>query len=190
MFIENKITKSTDEELMRLVQKNKSQAYEELYKRYIKKIYWYFYKMLNKNEILAEELSQECMIRIYTKANTFDCEKIFGKWIFTIAHNLCIAQYRLKKYYMESIDDIETEGDYIVDNNFDFKIDMKIKSEVLAILIEELEPIAKSIILMRFFYDYSFAEIAEILNKPVGTIKSKLFYILKNLSIKLIEYKD
>jgi len=82
----------TDEELMRLIQANNHEAFNELYSRYKVPLYSYFYGLLNKT--IAEELLQETFLKIVNKRDSFRFDSKVKTWIWTIAKNTLRDQWR------------------------------------------------------------------------------------------------
>jgi RNA polymerase sigma-70 factor (ECF subfamily) len=177
-----------DEELMVLIQSKNSDAMEELYKRYSKRMLGFFYQMLNKDENKAQDFLHDLFLKCIEKAWLFNPEKIFRTWFFTIASNMCKNEYRLvvaknafSQIYIPDVADEEF-------NIFFSAIDENIIRNHIERSIQMLEPKHKEVFLLRFQEELSVKEISEILEIPEGTVKSRIFNSLKKLQNRLVEF--
>ena len=153
-------------------------AFSEIFDFIAPKINAYYIKNNLSNE-QAEELTQEVLSTIWLKADLFNPEKSkFITWSFTIARNKKIDFYRKNKKNDVSEDDIR---DFLYENNKsdDYEIESTIKK-----ITQELDQNQKKLIKMSFFEQKSHKNIAEELEIPLGTVKSRIRHIL----IKLQKY--
>ena len=176
----------TDETLMAEIAIKNHRAFETLYGRYSKLMFSYFYRMLWKNKELANDMTQELFTKVVVNAETFNTSRPFKTWMYSIAHNMCKNEYaksEIRKKAQMNIDQIEkNQASQFIDLS-----DFKIK---LTALIEQLDAAKKETIELRFFQELSVPEIATAMNCSEGTVKSRIFYILKDLQKDLIEFKD
>ena len=84
----------TDEELMHFIINGEEFAFNELYKRYAKKLLGYFTRMLNYDRIMAEDALQDVFLKIAEDPTRFDHSRSFKTWVFAIASNQCKNFYR------------------------------------------------------------------------------------------------
>lgn len=175
----------TDEELLPLIAEGKSPAFDELYHRYGQRMFSYFFRMLWKNKELAEDQTQELFLKVIHHARKFDTNRSFSTWVYSIAHNMCKNEYRKEevrmKYAAIKPGESSTGNEKLVDLQ-KFKIAV---SNCISRLNEE----KKSLFILRFQEHLSVPEISTILNIPEGTIKSRLFYLLKEMKEELSEFK-
>lgn len=178
-----KLAEYRDEKLAEKAAKGSEKAFKELYERYEKKIYRYFLKMLNFDVEAAADFTQECFFRVIRAANRFDADRKFSTWIFSIAYNLCKAEYRKRANSSPPLDMSvsETAADKLVDLR-DFSNEFRRETE-------KFDEKTKTVVYLRLVEEAKLAEIAEILDLPLGTVKSKLFYALKKLAKNLSHYK-
>ena len=155
-------------------------AFSQIFDFMAPKINGYFVKnSLNIEQ--AEELTQEVLSTIWTKANLFDPKKSkFITWSFTIARNKKIDFYRKnqKNYFNE--DDVRY---FLYENNkiSDYEIEPSIKK-----INSELDENQQKLIKMSFFEEKSHKNIAAELEIPLGTVKSRIRSILNKMSKSLI----
>lgn len=172
------------------------QAYAEILARYREPIYYMLLKMI-KSEIDAEDLTIEAFGKAFKKLNQYEPTYAFSTWLYKIATNNCIDFIRKKKMKTFSID-AQEEGE---ENSRKFEPvaytltpeekaikDQKIK--VMHQVVEQLKPRYRSLIELRFFKEYSYQEIAEELNLPLGTVKAQLFRAKELLFEILKDSKD
>ncbi len=178
----------SDEELMRFSSAGDNEAFSELYERYSKKLYFFFLRMLFNDEEKSKDFVQNVFIRIIEKSESFDNTKSFKTWVFTIAANLCKNEYRhqeiKEKQEKSSNSNISVNTEESIINN----IDIDSFNNQLIIEINKLDDEHKSIFTLKFQQNLSLAEISEIVDCPLGTVKSRLFYTLKNMAKKLTVY--
>jgi RNA polymerase sigma-70 factor, ECF subfamily len=177
----------SDEVLMMLITEKDKSAFEELYKRYSKKMLCYFYRMLWNDYNLAKDFLQDLFLKIIEKPEMFDSQKIFSVWFYSLASNMCKNEYKRTETRNEHI--LNQGFNYLQrDENYSDVIDLKLFKEELYLHLKSLSYEHKTIFLLRYGNDLSIKEIAEILQCPVGTVKSRLFYTIKYLSERLNVY--
>lgn len=132
----------------------------------------------------ALDLSQEAFIRAYKNFPKFDRKKKFFTWYYKILKNLCLNYIRDRKQRKEN-HFIEIENDNLYVDDFSKKIE---GVEILTLIekaIEELEFEEREVIILREFEGHGYKEISELLNIPIGSVMSRLFYARKRLAEKL-----
>lgn len=184
-----KYTANTDTELMQGILEKDSRAFSELYDRYSGVLVNYFYKMLWQDKEKAQDFMQDLFAKIIEKPELFDLKRNFKTWMFSVANNMCKNEYRKQgirhntSYDMEEgfqIKDTATDAmDALQDSQF---------SEKLKLELGQLEEKQKSTFVMRYFQELSIKEIADALDISEGTVKSRLFYTLKKLTVSLKEF--
>ena len=155
-------------DLVKRIAKDRDEiAFSEIFDYIAPKINAYYIKH-NLSSQLAEELTQEVLSTIWIKAELFNSEKSkFITWSFTIARNKKIDLYR-KNQKIVSNEDVR---DFLYEN--DKSNDYEIESTINKIT-EELDQNQKKLIKMSFFEQKSHKIIAEELEIPLGTVKSRI----------------
>lgn len=186
-FFRKNYREKTDEELMLLLTERKQQAFDELYARYSKSMLNFFFRMLNFDREKAEDMLHDLFLKIIEKPHLFDSSKTFSTWIFSIAHNMVKNEYRnqqvraeYKNYQTLSQEQTITSVE---------KIDKDLFHQKLQAELEKIDAELRTLFNLRFTEEMSIKQIAEILECPEGTVKSRLFYLTKNLSTKLFLFK-
>jgi RNA polymerase sigma-70 factor (ECF subfamily) len=155
-----------------LIQRLKSRdetALKELMTMYKKPIYNYLNLLLG-NRQLAEELTQDTFVKVYFKAHTLktDHPQACKAWLYTIATNLARSEFRKKKVKkLLSLADVSARH---VSHDPDFEGRM-----ILEQLLSHVPEKWRAPLVMKELDNFSFAEISQIMNKPVGTVKSLVF---------------
>ncbi len=156
-------------DLVKKISKNRDElAFSEIFDFISPKINAYYIKNNLSNE-QAEELTQEVLSTIWTKAEFFNPEKSkFTTWSFTIARNKKIDFHRKNKRNDVNEEDIR---DFLYENNKsdDYEIESTINK-----ITEELDQNQKKLIKMSFFEQKSHKNIATELEIPLGTVKSRI----------------
>jgi RNA polymerase sigma factor (sigma-70 family) len=179
----------TDNELMQSIVDKNTRAFSELYDRYNGVLVSYFYKMLWQDKEKAQDFMQDLFAKIIEKPTSFDDSRNFKTWMFSVANNMCKNEYRKQSIRKNTSYDIE-EGYQIKDTAMDAmdKLQDSLFSEKLTTELDKLEEKQKSTFIMRYFQELSIKEIAETLDVSEGTVKSRLFYTLKKLTVSLKDF--
>jgi RNA polymerase sigma-70 factor (ECF subfamily) len=175
----------TDEELASLVAGGSEAAFNELYSRYGQKMFSYFFRMLWKDKERAEDLTQEVFMKIVNHAYRFETDRSFSTWLYSIANNICKNEYRKAAVRLKYKPVMATATESGTEKNTDLQKFKKALSETISKLSEE----KKALFVLRFQDQLSVPDISQVLKIPEGTIKSRIFYLLKELKEDLDEFK-
>jgi RNA polymerase sigma factor (sigma-70 family) len=165
-------TQYTETELVALLKNKDQQAYNYLYGNYAAALYGVIMKVLNNNEEAAKDLLQEVFIKIWKNIESYDPAK--GRlytWMLNIARNGAIDVLRSAKYN----NDKKISG---IDNNVHMDsnaLSTSIKTEHLGLkkIVDGLKEEYRQIINLAYFKGYTQEEVAEELNIPIGTVKTR-----------------
>lgn len=176
----------TDENLMQMIAKGDSMAFEEVYERYSKPMVNYFCRMLWKDREKAQDFMHDLFTKIVNRPDLYDASRNFKTWLYSIANNMCKNEYRKQEVRKNTVK-LTHENIPVFDESPEKSksMDAEVFNEMLYKELEELEEVQRSTFLMRFKMDLSIKEIAEIHQCSEGTVKSRIFYTLKKLSEKL-----
>ena len=152
----------------------RQRAFNCLYTRYSDAIRQYFFFALNRDHEKAKDFAHDLFLKILESPDRFDTSQPFRPWLFRVASNMCKNEYRrqdvVSRFY-------EQEQKSISNNTI-----LNEKQVKLSESIKRLPREKRSLIVLRLKINLSIKEIAEIYQCPEGTIKSRLFYALKELS--------
>lgn len=188
MQLRDKFLKLTDEELMLHICEGEARAFDELYKRYGKRLLGYFIRMLNFDKTMAEDALQDVFMKIAECPEKFDGSRSFKTWVFSIASNYCKNVYRhnevvtTSKAELNYIEQSHSENDFV---KMAAKLDAIEFRTMLNEVLNGLPPERKEAFILKYQEDKSISEIALIQNCPEGSVKSRLHYTLKLLEEKL-----
>jgi RNA polymerase sigma factor (sigma-70 family) len=163
--------------------KNKSErAYAELMDRYRDSIYFMLLKMVNSKDD-ADDLTIEAFGKAFRKLHQYTPNYAFSTWLFKIASNNCIDFIRKKKKNTFSLNRSMDDGEGS-EMEMDIKADVLnpeesyIKDQKIRLMqdvVKKLKPRYRTLVELRYFKEYSYEEIAEELDLPLGTVKAQLF---------------
>ncbi|MFH2232543.1 MAG: RNA polymerase sigma factor [Patescibacteria group bacterium] len=170
--------KLSDQELIILFRQGEDKALGILIKRYLTPVYRFLFRLTHDSS-LAEDLTQETFLKTWKNLKRFDVSKSFKAWVFAIARNNCIDNFR--KNNASSISHFEKDllgGDSInsIEDNRPLANDILQNEEIAAYIDEGLKKIpqsARAVILMHDTENLTFQEIADALKEPMNTVKSR-----------------
>jgi len=162
----------SERELIELVKKGNREAYQEIVSRYMKKAYYIALSFVHNHQD-ALDISQESFIKAFRKIKSFNTQKPFFPWFYKLMKNLCLDHLRRRSRAKE----IPLEGIPVL---VEEREDREMK-EVLWRGIESLPFEQREIVILRYFQQLSYSEIAEMTEKPIGTVMSSLYYAKKRL---------
>ncbi|MEL6824071.1 MAG: sigma-70 family RNA polymerase sigma factor [Calditrichota bacterium] len=170
--------KVTDEELISRFQKGDVQAYDVLVRRYKDQLLNYVYRFVNSRTD-AEDLVQETFLRVYKNKHYYKEIAKFSTWVYTIAGNLAKTELRRRKRRrIFSVSNFVNEDrDYDIpdaDHNPERDVDGAMKDEIIQKAIDKLPAKFKEVILLRDVQGFAYEEIGDILDIPLGTVKSRV----------------
>lgn len=171
-------SKPTDEELILAFQGGEETAFDEIVRRYRDPLYNFVVRLLG-DSFFSEDVVQETFVRVYRNKHRYHQVAKFSTWIYTIASNLAKTELRRRKVrnFFSISSKGEDEKDYdLVDHDIDIErqVDGKMKSEMVLKEINALPFHFKEAVLLRDIQDLSYEEIAQILDVPLGTVKSRV----------------
>lgn len=169
----------SEEELVQRLQQHDEAAMTILYDRYSAALYGVVLRIV-KIEEMAEDVVQECFVKIWTSIGQYNQEKgrLFT-WIINIARNAAIDKIRSKEYRVGSR--IQSMDDSPV--NY-LKSEYELKPENIGVreVLNKLNPDQKTIIDMMYFDGFTQSEVSEELDIPLGTVKTRTRAAMKILS--------
>jgi len=151
------------------------EAFTQLVKAYQTPVYNLAYRMLG-NSVEAEDAAQETFIRVYTRLNTYDVSRKFSSWVLSIASHYCIDRLRRRRMTLLSLEDVAFTGHLASDEERpEEAITRDEKEAQVHQLLDVIAPEYRAAVVLRYWYDCSYKEIAQILDTTESAIKSRLF---------------
>lgn len=148
------------------------------------KVFNYLMVRLNFNRPQAEDLLMDIVLKAYENFNKFNPEKgSFSTWIFTIAHNHLVNHWRDDiKRKVSSLEQMEENGYTAASVDPEDRVSVGIQNEKIEKILNLMNETEKEIITLRYLQDLEFSEMAKILNKKEGTIRTSLSRSMKHFS--------
>ncbi|MGQ9549636.1 MAG: RNA polymerase sigma factor [Roseiflexus sp.] len=178
-----------DQVLIAAIAQGDSNALETLYDRYSSVVYRMALRML-KNRELAEEVVQEVFWRVWRRSASFDIERgRVAQWLFGIAHNLCIDELRRMRARPTQV--YEDVAHPVIQQLADEQIDVPEAAwtfeqrRVIRDALDHLPDTQREAVELAYFGGLSHQEIATKLNRPLGTIKTRVRLGLQKLGALL-----
>ena len=191
---------ASDQEVVAAARTGREAAYRELVRRYERPVFSLIYRMVRNRE-LAEDLSQETFIKVLNALASYRPEFKFSSWVFKIANNAAIDHLRRRE-----LDTLSLEGSPHADTAEKIEatalqIGEKAESALDAVANKELggeieraiarlRPEYRTCILLRHVEGRAYEEIAELLNLPLGTVKTYIHRARNELRIALAHLKE
>lgn len=173
---------ASDWELIEMFKQGKEEVFEEIVRRYQKKVVNTTYRMMGNQED-AHDLAQEVFLRVYRNLHKFQGRSSFSTWLFTIASNICRDELRKRQRRVQADSLSEpvqfTDGEVereIADESMTpetLSLKRELNDEIQAV-VDQLPPEQKEAIVLREFQGFSYEEIAEISGVSLGTVKSRI----------------
>lgn len=176
-----KVTGQNDDDVILRVQGGEKDAFGELVNAYMQPAYYSALALVGSHDD-ALDLSQLAFIRAYGSIRKFERGRCFFTWYYRILRNLCLNRIRdrasqarpLSSFeHVVEVADAEDDPSQATERSM---LREKIRAALGRLPVEERE-----IIVMKDFDGYSYAEIAELLECPMGTVMSRLYYARKHL---------
>lgn len=170
-----------DEELLADHVAGVAGAFDSLVARYATELYGFLQRFVG-NAAAAEDLVQEAFLQVYASARDFDATRSFKPWLYTIAANkgrdLLRSRSRRQEYSLDSGGDAESPSiaDSIPAESVDAAVDLDRADEQTRVraLIAQMPEHLRTMLLLGYYQQLPYAEIAEIVGIPIGTVKSRL----------------
>ena len=167
-------------------------AFAELVYTFQDSVYNLCYRMLNDGGE-AEDATQEAFLRAYMNIKRYDADRSFKTWVMSIASNHCIDRLRKRRMKYVSLDDEPTAAALALSSRDPLPEQAMLRNEsdeTIQAVLMELEPYYRVAVILRYWYDYSYAEIAEVMTTTESAIKSRLFRARRTLADLVNDTQD
>lgn len=181
--------KETDEQLMKMVAKGDQVAFNEVYNRYAAKLAYFFARKLKHDKEKGEDFVHDLFAKLIDRPELFDTNRTFKTWIYSVANNMCINEYKKMAVRSNTSNGLSSEipvasrEQSIIDSVYDKEFSNDLEKQ-----LSKLEEKHSAVFCMRHIDGLSVKEVAEILEINEGTVKSRLFYATKKIARALQEY--
>ncbi|HWS85744.1 MAG TPA: sigma-70 family RNA polymerase sigma factor [Pyrinomonadaceae bacterium] len=188
------MTLTTDEQLVERALAGDGDAFGEVVRRWERKIYALAYGITGSVEE-ARDATQETFINAYRNLPRFRGEAQVSSWLHRIAVNQCITRQRRARVRAETALDEEVEAgrEQFISTGREASpahaSESKQRAEAVRRAVDSLPQELREVVLMKEFEELTFQEIADALQIPLSTVKSRLYTALKQLRLKLERFQ-
>ena len=143
----------------------------------------FLYRMTGGDRALAEDLVQETFLRVLSKINSYRYPRSLKPWLYAIAVNIARDHYKQAEF--RHTDSMPTQFEISVAGTPESELVTNEETHLVATAMNNLPFLQREVILLRYFHELSLDEISEIVQVPVGTVKSRLSLGLQRLKERL-----
>lgn len=178
----------TDEQLMLRVSRGSESAFEELYRRYVRRLQGFFFRQLGGDEMQAADYTHDVFLRMYEARDRYLEDSNVATWLFSIAYNLCKNTYRHNEHVTDYLSTLDVEP--VSDEEVEVKMDKERLNEALGSVLQSLPPPLRLLFSLRYEEELTIPQIAQIEHLPEGTVKSRLHKTMTIIRKKLQQYDN
>jgi RNA polymerase sigma-70 factor (ECF subfamily) len=150
------------------------EAFTRLVEAYQNPVYNLAYRMLG-NAQEAEDAAQEAFIRAYTRLRTYDPTRKFASWLLSITSHYCIDRLRRRRLNMVSMEELSPWQGLVSDRpQPEEQLIENQKRDAVQFLLAALPPHYRAPVVLHYWYDFSYREIADVMNLTESAVKSRL----------------
>jgi RNA polymerase sigma-70 factor (ECF subfamily) len=183
----------SDQKLIAAANRGSEDAYRAIVERYQQPVLGLLLRIV-RNRAWAEDLAQETFIKAFRALESFQTERKFSSWLFKIAHNSAIDALRRKRVDTVPLETADPDGPDLLDRLHGSATDSpetalrgRDLGVAMARAMGELRPEYRSVVELRFVQGLAYSEISEIMELPLGTVKTHLHRARKSLARSLSE---
>jgi RNA polymerase sigma-70 factor (ECF subfamily) len=178
----------TDEDLVVAFQSGDIPAFDQLVRRWDRKIQGVIYRLVGNHDE-ARDLSQEAFLKAYRALGTFKQEARFSSWLYQIAINATRDRLRRRRRRLDlSLDDVEEKGEASLRDAGPSALDLIESNDLaraVAAAMAALSDEQREVVILKEYEGLTFPEIAETLDVPLSTVKTRLYRGLGQLRLRL-----
>jgi RNA polymerase sigma-70 factor (ECF subfamily) len=159
---------ATDAELVERVVNGDTESFAELIRRYEEKLFRYVL-YLTHDTTLSEDIVQDTFIKAYQNLQSYNPKYSFSSWVYRIAHNGAMDSFRKSRHIADGVevDSLEQASDEM---NIVQSIDREILHDDVQECLEELEAKYREVLMLQYYENMRFSDIADVLHIPVSTV--------------------
>lgn len=182
-------TATSDEQMVERALAGDAEAFGEIVRRWERRIFALAYGMLGREED-ARDATQETFLAAFRNLRGFRGEAKVSSWLHRIAVNQCITRQRRAKVRGETALEDETEADGASFSLPAYEsparvVERRQTTDTVRRAVQALPPELRQVIVMKEFEELTFQQIAEALDLPLSTVKSRLYTALRQLRMRL-----
>jgi RNA polymerase sigma-70 factor, ECF subfamily len=187
-------TATTDEHIVERALTGDADAFGEIVQRWERRIFALAYGMLGREDD-ARDATQETFLAAFKSLRAFRGEAKVSSWLHRIAVNQCITKQRRAKVRSEAaLDDEEEKNSAVFAAPLEYIpsgiVEGQERTEAVRRAVNSLPLELRQVVVMKEFEELTFREIADVLELPLSTVKSRLYTALKQLQMRLQKFGD
>ena len=182
------LRQQTDEQLMARAATGSDTAFEELYRRYARRLKGFFFMQLGGDEELAADATHDAFLRAYEARSRYQEGRKVDTWLFTIAYNICKNHYRSNAYEAQLLASLDAEP--VSSQQIEVELDAAALDQALEQVLAELPAPLHQIFSLHYQEELTIPQVAEIVGVPEGTVKSRLHKTMNIIRKKLKQYEN
>jgi len=176
----------SDEQVMARAAAGSDAAFEELYRRYARRLKGFFFMQLGGDEEMAADATHDVFLRAYEARTRYREGSNVSTWIFTIAYNICRNHYRTNAYEAQLLANLDAEP--LSDQQIEVELDAAVLDEALQQVLSELPAPLHQLFSLHYQEELTIPQVAEIVGIPEGTVKSRLHKTMNIIRKNLKQY--
>lgn len=187
-------TATSDEQIVERALTGDAEAFGEIVQRWERRIFVLSFGMLGREED-ARDATQETFLAAFRNLRAFRGEAKVSSWLHRIAVNQCITRQRRAKVRSESALETEEEKDASsfaapISYSPARVVEGRETSAAVRLAVNSLPVELRQVVVMKEFEELTFKEIADALDLPLSTVKSRLYTALKQLEMRLQKFSE
>ena len=161
--------------------------FESLYREFYPRLFEFIVRILGQPDGVEETIN-DTMLVVWNKADEFRGQSKVSTWIFGIAYRKALKRLKANKRVAER--ELQRDAEMVDTRDPADIVGHRKSLERIRAAVGSLPPAQRSVVHLAFFYGYSYSEIAKIVDCPVNTVKTRMFYARERLRPVLDQAKN
>ena len=175
--------KMTDEELMQRVARDSESAFEELYRRYARRLQSFFFRQLGGDDEMASDFTHDVFMRMYEARDTYAEGSSVATWLFTIAYNLCKNTYRHNEHVTAFLATLDDEP--FSEEDVEVRLTQEQQMDAVRKVLSSLPPPLHLLFSLHYEEGLTIPQIAQIEHFTEGTVRMRIHRTMNMIRQKL-----
>lgn len=181
----NSVDENAEHQLIKRIASGDKRAFEQLFTQYGERVFRYAYRLIS-DQTKAEEVTNDVMLEVWKTAAKFEGRSKVSTWLLGITRHLALNAVRRKQ--LDTVDmDEAPEIAAPADNTSAVEHDQAVLKDALRDALGKLSTEHRDVVELTFFHGCTYAEIAEIVQCPENTVKTRMYHARKQLQGLLVE---
>ncbi len=173
----------TDEELMQRVARDSDSAFEELYRRYARRLQGFFFRQFGGDDEAASDFTHDVFLRVYESRDKYIKGSNVATWLFSIAYNLCKNTYRHNEHVQNFLATLDAEP--VSEEDVEVRITKAQQQDAVRKVLSELPPPLHLLFSMHYEEGLTIPQIAQIEHLSEGVVRGRIYKTMKIIRQKL-----